>query len=96
LQFQGFSLVAHHTLKNPSEYAGVYKSEELIRQSTIQTELKAQVFLNEEYISVLDNLKTKHDYPSSWNISSIKISPKIIFIQMKGNFLNSLLTSMTI
>ncbi len=96
MQFQGFSLVAHHTLKNPSEYAGVYKSEDLIRQSTIQTELKAQVFLNEEYISVLDNLKTKHDHPSSWNISSIKISPKIIFIQMKGNFLNSLLTSMTI
>jgi hypothetical protein len=48
--------------------------------SIIQTELKAQAFLNEDYISVQDDSsKKKHDSPSSWNISSIKISSKIIF-----------------
>jgi len=66
--------------KKPTERAEVCKSEERRRQEIIQAELKAQAFLNEDYISSQDDIfNKKYDFPSSWNISSIKISSKIVF-----------------
>ena len=68
------------TKKKLSERPKVCQSEERRRRLIIKTEKEAEAFLGEDEASSLEGICQKHyDFPSSWNVTSMKVSSKVIF-----------------